>query len=181
MPLFGSFGEAKRREMRAREYVAALMTEPPQELVLELAAAGDDDEDHARWELRYALRAIGYLVSERDALDDRTSSEVAAALHEAHEADPNVAPERREVAHKQFNDRLRDYKAALADRLATPPIAERMGRVLLSYARAASANAADVRFASEAAAELIAQCNAALREVYGEASLPADIPPSAIT
>jgi hypothetical protein len=148
--------------------------------VLEIAAAGDGDEDHARWELRYAMRAIGYLVSERDALDDRTSSEVAAALHEAHESDPNVAPKRRAVAHKQFNERLRDYRAALADRLATPPIAERMGRVLLGYARARPVNAADVRFASETAAELIAQCNAALREVYGEASLPADVPPSAI-
>ena len=27
MPLFGTFGDAKRREMRAREYVAALMTD----------------------------------------------------------------------------------------------------------------------------------------------------------
>jgi hypothetical protein len=178
LSLWGSVGESRRREARARLYVEHLMADPPADIVLRLAAAGDADEDHARWELRYALRAIGYLVSERDALDDRTSAEVAHAIDDAQEADPNVARDRRAVAQRQFNERLRDYRAALADRTATAAPAERIGRVLLRYARSASPSNADARFAAEVVAELIAQCNAALREAYGEASLPVDTAPS---
>ena len=178
LSLWGSVGESRRREARARLYVEHLMADPPGDIVLRLAAAGDADDDHARWELRYALRAIGYLVSERDALDDRTSAEVARAISDAQEADPNVAHDRRTVAQRQFNERLRDYRAALADRTATAAPAERIGRVLLSYARSGSPSNADARFAAEVVAELIAQCNAALREAYGEASLPVDTAPS---
>jgi hypothetical protein len=147
------------------------MADPPDDLVARLAAVGDGDEDHARWELRYALRAIGYLVSERDALDDRTSAEVAAALGEAHAADANIAANRRAVARRQFNERVRDYRAALADRTATPAPAERIGRVLLGYARVSAPSNADARFAAEAVAQLIEACNAALRAAYGEARI----------
>jgi hypothetical protein len=168
------------RERRAETYVAGLVQDPPDVLVARLAAASDGDEDHARWELRYARRAIGLIVAERDALDDRTSSDVAAALGDAHENDSNIATDRRAIADRQFNDRLRDYRAALADRTATASPAERMGAVLLGYARATTPTNASLRFAGEAIAELVAECNAALRAAYGEADLPADLPPSAL-
>ena len=41
------------------------------------------DVDHARWELRYARRALGLIAAQRDALDDRTASVVARELAEA--------------------------------------------------------------------------------------------------
>ena len=180
LSLWGSVGESRRREARARLYVEHLMTDPPGDIVLRLAAAGDADEDHSCWELRYALRAIGYLVSERDALDDRTSAEVAHAIDDAQEADSNVARDRRAIVQRQFNERLRDYRAALADRTATAAPAERMGRVLLRYARSSAPSNADARFAAEVVTQLIEQCNVALREAFGEASLPADTAPSRV-
>src|SRR5687767_8196831 len=94
--------EGRGRDDRARRYVAAITAEPATDLVVALAAIADHDADHARWELRYARRAVGLLVSERDALDDRTSSEVAAALAVARDTDPGVAPDRRDVADRQF-------------------------------------------------------------------------------
>ncbi len=114
--LFGSWRAERGRAARALRYVASAMGEPDDAAVQALASAGDSDQDHARWELRYARRAIALLVSERDALDDQTSSDVAAALDAAHHSDPRVAPDRREVAGRQLNDRIREYRAALQDR-----------------------------------------------------------------
>ena len=78
---------------RARRYVAVLSTEPSMADVEWLAArATGGDVDHARWELRYARRALCLLAAQRDALDDRTASVVARALGRALAADPHVAP-----------------------------------------------------------------------------------------
>lgn len=155
------------REARAAEYARALMADPPEDIVDRLATVGDGDRDHAQWELRYALRAIGYLVSERDALDDRTSSEVAAALSDLLTADSAVAADRRDIAGRQFNERLRDYRAALGDRLSPDEPAVRVARVLLRYARARTPDTNALTFAAAAVESLTAQCNEALREVYG--------------
>ena len=171
--------EERSRDGRARAYVERLMAQPENEIVHKLAVIGDGDEDHARWELRYAKRAIGLLVAERDALDDRTSSDVVAALGVALVSDPDVAPERRGIADRQLNDRLRGFRNALADRSVAGGTSERLGRVLLSYARALNSDAAAVAFAVDVVAALITECNTALRNAYGEANLPPDVVPSA--
>lgn len=175
--LFGSWRAERGRAARARQYVASAMAEPADDAIRALAAAGDGDEDHARWELRYARRAIGLLISERDALDDLTASDVAAALDDAHIRDQRIAPDKSAVAAQQFNERLRDYRAALADRAAGAGTSERLGRVLLGFAKAASDEAA-ATMAADLAGAMLSECNAALRAAYGEASLPEDVKPS---
>jgi hypothetical protein len=166
------------RSARARKYVATLMKDPEPALVASLAAVADADEDHARWELRYARRALGQLIAQRDALDDRTAPDVAAALEDAHRTDPLVAPERRAISDKQFNDRLRAYGNALADRSGKAGTSERLGRALLVFALAPSTGGSALAIAAEFCAATVLECNAALREIYGEAALPEDRRPS---
>jgi hypothetical protein len=182
MPLsiLSGWREERSRDSRARGYVESLMAPPDGERVKKLAAISDGDVDHALWELRYAMRAIGILVAERDALDDRTSSDVVAVLGVALESDPHVAPDRRAIAERQLNDRLRGYRAALADRGAAGGTSARLGRVLLSFARSTTPDDAAVAFAADVVASMIAACNGALRTAYGEVNLPPDVVPSAL-
>lgn len=179
LAVFSVWKESRLRAERAGRYVARLMADPEPESVAALAAAGDGDDDHARWELRYARRAIGLLVSERDALDDRTSSEVAAALERALLADPNVAPDRRDMAGRQMNERLSAYRATLADRGGGVGTSARLARTLLLFAGSrASPETAPV--VTELVGALVAECNRALRDAYVEANLPNDVAPSAV-
>jgi hypothetical protein len=178
--LFGSWRAERTRDARASRYVAAMMQEPPDDVVDVVARLGDADRDHAQWELRYARRAIGLLIAQRDALDDLTASDVAAALDVAQATDPRIGSDRRVIADRQFNDRVRAYRTALADRATTTPTAERLGRVLVTFAGATPDNAAAQQIGAELAGNLVTECNAALREAYGEASLPEDIRPSEI-
>jgi len=75
------------------------------------------------------------LVAERRAHDDRTTSLVAAAVHDAFVADPHVAPNAAVLAERQFNDRLAAYRDALRAR-TREPAATRLARVLLVFAGA---------------------------------------------
>ncbi len=99
----------------------------------ELATRGD--VDHARWELRYASRALAVLVAERRGHDDRTPSLVAAAVHDAFVIDPRVAADARPLAERQFNDRLAAYRDEFRAR-TREPAATRLARVLLVFAGA---------------------------------------------
>ena len=167
----------------AAGYVASLVAEPGDIDVAWLAGIMlSHDEDHARWELRYARRALGLLVAERDALDDRTPSLVADALEAALERDANVAADRVEVALAQFNSRLGAYREAFRLRNTKEPLGPRLARELLSFSSAvpkdrdqAIADAAGMlgRMMSEAAESL--------RRAFGEAHLPDDVPPSQAT
>ena len=89
------FGKSKATEQRRRAvqaYVLASSAEPDEPDVQWLATiAGDGDVDRARWELRYARRAVALLVAERDALDDRTGSLVAREMRQALQMDRGVA------------------------------------------------------------------------------------------
>ena len=81
MPLFARWRAERDLQRKADRYVERLVAEPGDDDVRWLAhAATRGDTDHARWELRYAKRALGLLTAERDALDDRTGSLVARAL-----------------------------------------------------------------------------------------------------
>jgi len=181
MGLLAEWRAERDRRQRAATFVRVLYREPDAADVLWLASSATaGDTDHARWELRYARRAMGMLVARRDALDDRTASLVAHELVEALSRDPQVGSGRMSLAERQLNDRLRAYGDALTARAAEPTGA-RLARVLVTFAT--GRDAADPRLLERAGA-LLAQymdeANAALRDAFGVASLPEDLPPSAV-
>jgi hypothetical protein len=178
--LFGFWRRARELERKAGAFVAGLLGEPAAEDVGWLAVtATRGDEDHARWELRYARRAMGLLVAQRDALDDRTGSLVAQALTAAFEEDERIDRERFELVERQFNARLSAYRDALG---AKGPEAEtRLGQTLLAFAGGSFRDIDDrVRRAAGMVAGYEREANDALRSVFGIAALPEHVPPSAV-
>jgi hypothetical protein len=167
---------------RALVFLRRLEHDPPEQDIQWLARHGTaGDIDHARWELRYARRALGLLAAERDALDDQTASAVAKALSDSLARDPNIAAEKREVAERQLNARLRAYGEALAQRRAPEPTAARLGRALLVFAgRTEGIKPDEVAKAGELLSGYLAEWNDALRKTFGAAQLPEDLPPSAV-
>lgn len=180
MALFKQWRAARQLQRKADQFVAAIVSEPGAPDVTWLAmAATRGDEDHARWELRYARRAIGLLVAQRDALDDRTGSLVARALSEAFERDERIDRDRRELAERQFNARLSAYRDALSARV--PDSAIRLGQTLLAFAGGAFRDVdANVRRAGDVLVAYEKEANETLRTVFGTAALPEHIPPSAL-
>jgi hypothetical protein len=181
LPFIGPLLERRRRRRRAEAVVAHLFEEPREADVLWLAdAATGGDTDHARWELRYARRALGMIAAQRDALDDRTGSDIAAAIAAAFAIDPHVSPERRPLAERQFNDRVSTYREALQSRGGTIGPADKLGRMLLAFASDAARTAGSpLPRAIELMDAYLAEASAALREVYGGApELPEDAKPS---
>lgn len=175
-----------RGEWRLRRgtvaYVAGISEEPDADDVRWLAAiATAGDLDRARWELRYARRALGFLAAERDALDDRTGSMVARALTEALLVDRNVAAGMVGVAERQFNDRLGMYRRVLTSRDAEEGTGARLGRALLQAA-GAGLGVDDEAIARGGAllARYLGSANDLLRRCFGTPSLPEDLPPSAV-
>lgn len=181
MAFWHEWRESRAQRARAAGYVAALFAEPDEADVFWLAAnAAGGDADHARWELRYARRALGLLTAQRDALDDRTASLVAGALGEALPRDPAIAPGKLRVAERQLNARLRAYGDALASREGAGS-GWHLGRTLLEFAgRREAAPAELVTRASGILANYLSEANAALRDRFGAAALPEHIAPSAL-
>ena len=180
MPLFGEWRAERQRRRRASLFVQGLLAEPSPADVRWLAeAAAGGDADHAAWELRYARRALGLLVAERDALDDRTASAVAHALQEALGRDPHVAAAKLDVARQQLNSRLRAYGEVLQHRVPGVTSGERLGRTLIGFAGSLP-SATLIERGSELLAGYVADANEALRREFGVASLPEDLPPSAV-
>ncbi len=192
MPLFARWRAERDLRRRSVGYVATLLQEPIDADARWLAeAATRGDLDHARWELRYARRAVGLIVAQRDALDDRTGSSVGRALADAFERDPNVAADRLAVARHQFNARLAAYRDVLTSR---PPVARsaaprppgaqiqtRLGQILLAFAGGAvGPTAREVPRAGEIVTSYIDAAHDALRNAFGAASLPEDVSPSAL-
>ena len=161
--------------------MAALVAEPPAEDVGWLAEQGSGgDVDHARWELRYARRALGLVAAQRDALDDRTASDVARALDRALATDPEIAPEKRRIASRQLNARLRGYREAVARREA-PGTGYHLGRALLDFAGHPGAPHGDlIARAGDILSRYLEDAGSALRDCFGAAALPEDIAPSAL-
>ncbi len=164
-------------ERHAAGYVAALMEEPGSDPVLRLARLGDQDPDHARWELRYLRRALGLLLAGRDSLDDRTASLVGRALDRAIEHDPSAAPNMRAVSATQFNARLRVYREVMGQRGPSRTPIGRLGERLLGFAGGRPGQpGAD--WCSRWVEEEIDRLNELLRLEFGTAELPEDIAPS---
>ncbi len=181
MALFGRGTAPRDGRQRATAFVRAIWADPAESEVEWLAAtATGGDLDHARWELRYARRALGLLAAQRDALDDRTGSLVARALTEAMATDPAVAVSAAALAERQFNDRLTAYRDALQQRSAEAP-GTRLGRVLLVFAGSVrAARGAGLQPAGELLGRYLDEANAALRQAFGEATLPEDQRPSTL-
>jgi hypothetical protein len=178
--LWRKWREERLLQRRAAAYVRHLEREPAETDVRWLASeATRGDLDHALWELRYARRALGLLVAERDALDDRTASAVAHALQEALGRDPHVASAKLDVARQQLNSRLRAYGEVLQHRVPGVTSGERLGRTLIGFAGALPTGPLVAR-GGELLAGYVADANEALRREFGVASLPEDLPPSAV-
>lgn len=173
-------GKGAEDRQAAAGFVAHVVTEPADADVAWLTAIMlSKDDDHARWELRYARRAIALLVAERDALDDRTPSLVADALEAALERDPNVAADKVDVALAQFNQRLSAYREQFRVRNPKEALAPRLARELLGFSTAVPRDR-DQAIADGASlmGRFMADAAEALRRAFGEARLPEDIPPS---
>lgn len=181
MPLFARWRAERELQRKAAAYVSALFREPAQsdvDWLTENATRGD--VDHARWELRYARRALGLIAAQRDALDDRTASVVAREISEAFARDRNVAAGMLETAQQQFNARLSAYRDGLAARAGAPtPI--RMGQTLFAFAGGSFRLHDDnIVRAGELLGAYLAEANEALRESFGKVVLPENVAPSAL-
>ena len=158
-----------------------LLTEPDEDDVAWLSdVATRGDADRARWELRYARRAAGLLSAERDALDDRTASAVARELGESWSKDRNIAADMRHAAEQQFNARLRAMGQAINARSSPEPTGARLGKALLFAAGLSFPSKADIDRAGAIVSRFLEQSNEALRKAFGTATLPENIPPSAV-
>ena len=160
--------------------MTTLFVEPPDPDVQWLTANGTNgDVDHARWELRYARRALGLLTAQRDALDDRTGSAVAAALGRALASDASIAPGRLRIAERQLNARLRAYGDALVRREGAGT-GWHLGRALLDFAGRKEGSPPEVvAKAGDLLARYLAESNEALREHFGAPRLAEGVPANA--
>ncbi len=181
MRLFRSFRDDRAVQRGSASYVDALMVEPAATDVAWLAASATrGDTDHATWELRYLRRAVGVLVAQRDALDDRTPSEVLRTLVARMERDPNVDGELRELAERQFNARLSAYRDAFTTRGHGTP-STRVAQNLLAFAGGPiRADDPVVMRGAALVAEYLAAALETLRASFGTAELPEDVPPSQV-
>lgn len=171
----------RRRRQQAATVVGVLFREPAEGDVLWLAdGVAGGDIDHARWELRYARRALGLLAAQRDALDDRTASDIAAAIATAFAIDPHVAPDHRPLAERQFNDRVTTYREALQSRGGPIGPADKLGRMLLAFSSDATRTAGSpLPRAIALMGNYLAEASEALQVVYGGApTMPEDLKPS---
>ncbi|MGQ0764078.1 MAG: hypothetical protein ACT4OZ_00245 [Gemmatimonadota bacterium] len=158
------------------------MSEPSEDDVRWLAEhATAGDEDRARWELRYARRALGLIVAQRDAMDDRTASVVAKELTLAMVADRRAAATMVKLVERQFNERLSAYRDMMQLRGTNSDMAERLGRALLMLGGAPKIPVPVLARAAEYATVWLGEANAALRAAVGEAALPPDVRPSSLT
>ena len=180
VPFTSEWRSARDRQRRTSLVVDGLRRDPDEADVAWLAdAAANGDADHARWELRYARSALGLIGAQRDALDDRTASELAAGLFRAMHADSRIAVDLRELAERQFNERLMAYREATQLRGGTVPAADRVGRCLLAFASDGARTAGSpLPYAIELLQRYADEAAELLRKVYGEATLPEDVKPS---
>ena len=180
MAFFSEWRAARQLQRKAEQFVQQLIAEPEAADVAWLATtATKGDEDHARWELRYARRALGLLVAQRDALDDRTGSLVARALGDAFGRDDRIGTDRRELAERQFNARLSAYRDALAARISD--VSPRLGQTLLAFSGGSFRDVdANVTRAGNLLDAYAKGANESLRTVFGTAALPENVPPSAL-
>ena len=180
-PFLAAWREQRRLKRSAVSYVLTLLVEPDADDVTWLSdVATRGDSDRARWELRYARRAAGLLSAERDALDDKTASAVAREITESWSKDRNIAAEMRHAAEQQFNARLRGLAQAINARSAPEPTGARLGKALLFASGSSFPSKSDIDRGGAIVSRYLEQANEALRKAFGTATLPDNVPPSAL-
>jgi alkylhydroperoxidase/carboxymuconolactone decarboxylase family protein YurZ len=174
--------QERDRTRRAQRYVRELQREPDPAAVQWLARHGaNGDVDHAKWELRYARRALGLIAAERDALDDGTASLVSAALAASLRDDPAIPAPSLERVERQLSARVRSYSEALATRRAGVAATSQLGTALLAFAGTGTdAYGSAVDGAAELMRRYLDEANGALLDCFGAAALPEDEPPSVL-
>ncbi len=177
MSLLSDWRIARDRRRRAMVYLSAitpaLTTTDTGWLSAMAPAAG---EGHIVRELQFAQRAVGLIVAERDALDDRTASDVAHQLASV----INLEARQNADIGREWSERWRAYTSALAARGSTEAPAARLARVLMTAAGVRAPTTDQIVRATQHVQSVRGAANAALRMAFGEASLPDDIPPSAV-
>lgn len=160
---------------QAERYVRQLLAPLPSAAVRWLASSGVSAEVAER-ELAWAVRAIGLIVATRDALDDRTVAEVSHALDRA------VARADRggQGGADAWRTRLAAYLEAHAARGTGEPVPRRLARVLLEGAGVHHPAATLLEAAAGEVVAMRVRLNAELGRAFGVASLPDDLPPSAV-
>lgn len=175
MGMIADWLAARERRRRAARYLDALLT-PPDAADVQWLASIALNAKVAERELVFAHRAIGLIVAERDALDDRTASDVA---HQLAEVVAREARAERDVG-RAWAERWRTYAATLAVRGDSESPAARLARVLLGSAGVTNPTTEQVVRATQFVLAVRARANEALRAVFGVASLPDDVRPSAL-
>lgn len=173
--MWSEWRASRERRLRAERYLGTVLRDPSPGDLQWLQALGVTAE-RARRELAFGRRAVGLIVAERDALDDRTAADVAHLLA------PIMAGEGRSDAAygAEWAERWRAYTAALAVRGSTESPAVRLARVMLAGAGLTEPSAEVLQHATRYVMDTRAACNESLREAYGVASLPEDVRPSTI-
>jgi hypothetical protein len=174
MGLWTEWQAARDRRRRVESYVGRMLREP--DLTTLTAVESLAGQVVARRELRFALLALGLIVAERDALDDQTAADVSHHLAPLIAADAKRDPE----VGRLWPERWRAYTAALALRGSPEAPATRLARVLLSGAGVASPTAPQLALITAFVQDHRSALNEALRAVFGAASLPEDVRPSAL-
>lgn len=175
MGFLGEWRASRERRRLAETYVRHILSPQGHDDLAWLSSRIGNREIASR-ELTFATRAICLIVAERDALDDRTASDVVHALAPILERES-----RRSAEHgQQWLARRRDYATAMATRGQSDEPAVRLARVLLAGAGLSTVGPDDLARATHAIQVERTRANEALRSVFGEASLPEDVRPSAI-
>lgn len=175
MGLWGDWQASRARRHRVGLYLNGLLRDPDAS-ALEWLSALVGDRSVAGRELTFARRALGLIVAERDALDDRTAADVA------HQLAPVIAAEagRDAAVGREWADRWRAYTTALAVRGSPEAPAARLARVMLAGAGVMQPTTDQHVRATQCVLEMRAALNEQLRAALGAASLPDDVRPSAL-
>ncbi len=175
MGMLGEWRATRERRRLAAAYLHALLavSEPADRQWLTSVCG---DASIAQRELAFARRALALIVAERDALDDRTASDVTHELSALTEQETR----RDDGAGKAWATRWRAYTEALAVRGASEAPAVRLGRVMLGGSGIASPSPELLTRATQCIHAIRAKANESLRAAFGVASLPDDVRPSAM-
>ncbi len=175
MGLIAEWRASRERRHRAERYLDAVLT-PAEAADLAWLSGVAGDAARARREMDFLRRAVALIVAERDALNDQTAADVAHALTaRAHDGVSASASDT-----TAWSGRFREYSAAMAVRGNTEPPATRLARVLMESLGRSTPSANDVERAAQLVQSARNTANEALRKVFGVASLPDDIRPSAL-
>lgn len=175
MSLIREWRASRERRRRADSFLTRLLT-PPEISDVAWLSQLNGSRDIAERELVFARRALALIVAERDALDDRTASDVSHALSPVIDAESR----RSSATAREWTARAKAFMNAMALRGQSEPPAVRLARVMLEGAGVTDPSPQAMERATQFVLTTRGQANEALRAVFGVASLPDDVRPSAL-